>query len=53
MHFVFSTHEVLEYQAALPSNKLYGLPVKLRNEFDDVTEEKAQTLHDTLEAIDR
>ena len=50
---VFSTSEVLQYMSTLPSTRLDVLPVQLRSDFDEVTDEKAHTLHDTLEAVDR
>ncbi|XP_041361480.1 coiled-coil domain-containing protein 60-like isoform X2 [Gigantopelta aegis] len=48
-----STTALMDYKAQLPSNKHTPMTLEMRQKFSEVLEDKALSLHDILEQIDR
>ncbi|ESP03396.1 hypothetical protein LOTGIDRAFT_237703 [Lottia gigantea] len=48
-----TTQGLVDYQATLPSNRFQNLSTNLRNKFEEIQEDKALTLHDILQKLDR
>ncbi|XP_071110840.1 coiled-coil domain-containing protein 60-like isoform X3 [Haliotis cracherodii] len=55
VHFIRpkSSPQLLEYMASLPSNRHAGMTTESRQKFSEILEDKALTLHDILEQMDR
>lgn len=50
---LFSSAELVEHVASLPSNRVSHMPGEMRQRFAEIGQEKALVLHDVLEAIER